>query len=100
MERLPQRLPAGPGGRQADEASAPRHARRLSSRWPTDGDHPESLLLNTIDGWIIWTPQRATCAGEDGVLDDGERCDDGNLEHDDDCPIDCAAPMATDRGLR
>ena len=25
----------------------------------------------------------------DGVVDDGERCDDGNEADDDDCPNDC-----------
>jgi cysteine-rich repeat protein len=76
-------------GRQADELTHQHLPGVYRQKIAFDDGQSESLVLNTVDGWIIWTPQRAVPLCGNGILDQGERCDDGNLRHDDDCPMDC-----------
>jgi cysteine-rich repeat protein len=47
------------------------------------------MLLALSDRLVVWTPMRAAPLCGNGILDPGERCDDGNLRHDDACPMDC-----------
>ena len=76
-------------GRQADELTHQHLPGVYRQKIAFDDGQSESMVLNTVDGWIIWTPQRAVPLCGNGILDQGERCDDGNLRHDDDCPMDC-----------
>ena len=76
-------------GRQADELTRTTLPGVHTTSDVFDGGDHESIVLKQLDEIIIWTPQPAVPLCGNGILDDGERCDDGNLRHDDDCPMDC-----------
>ena len=76
-------------GRQADELTRTTLPGVHTTSDVYDGGDHESIVLKQLDELIIWTPQPTVPLCGNGTLDQGERCDDGNLRHDDDCPMDC-----------